>query len=447
MEMILKIRPFKVLTVRLLLILSLTANCSIDNKQPDNIAPTNCLTDITVHKNMVENEDTDTDTTEEEDILEEGIIKNTLICDSLTTNKRLTLAYSNNKTIEAISAKECKTQNTLGDKYKLNLYTTNDNLPEFIRRQQQISPLCQYFYKLSVLGDEHNLNFYTDDTFNTCLKDFGLHQEQIEYINQASSVVYTPLHLHEFDSSHLSEQAISHNFEKWCHIDEDEGMIIQNPTNQHIFLTDGLISCVAITVITPYKTLFAHLSGWDPDAPKSSYESLTALFTDNFPEKDLSHAKVIVSSCFYSENFVRVYNLLFNVGFRNFLFDIQPGISHEGDDHTGCAYSYKLTALNSQLQQLGQKSVFEINNRSELQSLIKYIRDNHLIKLVKSLIVNAKTGELYSIVIPETDKPDSPDVIAHSNDGESDIINKLIQTKDLCTRCKEQRFKTPVISS
>jgi len=92
MKMVLKLCACKVFAVRLILILPLTANCSIDNKHPDNIAPTNCLPDITVHKKIIENEDTDT--TEEEDILEEGI---TLIFDALTTNKRLASAYSNSK--------------------------------------------------------------------------------------------------------------------------------------------------------------------------------------------------------------------------------------------------------------------------------------------------------------------------------------------------------------
>lgn len=279
---------------------------------------------------------------------------------------------------------------------------------------EQWKDLCLNLFTIKESKDSYSIRLYTDGQFESLLKAIGLSQKEITQIKQLPKLDFTPISLLDLNNS-----------ENLFYVNEGEAGILDNPTAKHIFLTDDLWTCIGVAVITPQKTLFAHLS------EMSGYEdvSLSSLFTDNIAIEERAQAKVVLVASCYTEGFTKVYRTLTNLGFKNFAIDIQPVINCEKFGLQWGHLHCQASALDHNLLAIGQPSLLKKRNKEELKLIETYLQANHFIKLVRPMIINAKTGEVYRLDIPL----------------ELEAIDTLIKTKNLGSKFKENRFDAPSI--
>ncbi|ACE06342.1 hypothetical protein Aasi_0987 [Candidatus Amoebophilus asiaticus 5a2] len=311
-----------------------------------------------------------------------------------------------------------------------NLYQSRDHklttriIPSITSHtSEQWKDLYLNLFTIKKSEDTYSIRLYTDGQFESLLKAIGLSPKEITQIKQLPKLDFTPISLLDLNNS-----------ENLFCVNEGEAGILDNPTAKHIFLTNELWTCIGVAVITPQKTLFAHLS------EMSGYVdvSLSSLFTDNITIEERAQAKVVLVASCYTEGFAKLYRTLTTLGFKNFAIDIQPVIDckkfGERWGHLHCQAS----ALDHHLLAIGQPSLLKKRNKEELKLIETYLQENHFIKLVRSMIINAKTGEVYRLDIPLVKN----DI---KNDIELEAIYTLIKTKNLGSKFKENRFDAPSI--
>ncbi|MHB9148293.1 MAG: hypothetical protein ACYC2U_08000 [Candidatus Amoebophilus sp.] len=284
---------------------------------------------------------------------------------------------------------------------------------------EQWKDLYLNLFTIKHLGSSYSIRFYTDGQFESLLKQIGLSQKDIAQIKQLPKLDFTPISLLDLSNS-----------ENLFYVNEGEAGILDNPTEEHICLTDELWTCIGVAVITTQKTLFAHLS------EMSGYEdvSLSSLFTDNIAIEERAQAKVVLVASCYTERFAKIYRTLINLGFKNFAIDIQPVIDCEKFGKQWGHLHCQASTLDHHLLTIGQPSLLKKRNKEELKFIETYLQENCFIRLARPMIINAKTGEVYRLDIPLV-----------KNDSESKDITILKNAKNLEAKFEENRFDAPYI--
>jgi hypothetical protein len=265
------------------------------------------------------------------------------------------------------------------------------------------------------------IRFYTDGQFESLLKKIGLRQEDINKIKELPQLEFTPVDLPTLN-----------NYKTLFYVKEGEAGILDNPTSEHTFLTEYIRHCIGVAIIAPSKSLFAHISKHEGN----DNLSLRSFFSNTIPVEEHVKAKVILMSSCYSEEFVEVYKTLTNLGFTNLAINIQPAIWSDNTKELSGCWHYQASALDHNLLQIGQKSLLEKRNKDELQFIKTYLQENYLIRLIRPMAINAKTGELYRLNVP----------LVRDDDTESAAIENLVCTKNLYSKFQAERFNAPLNS-
>ncbi|MBW8308924.1 MAG: hypothetical protein K0M45_04720 [Candidatus Paracaedibacteraceae bacterium] len=212
----------------------------------------------------------------------------------------------------------------------------------------------------------------SDESFTDRFRLIGLSKEEIIEIQQFPSPEYTLLPLLEKGDPPI-------NLENWITIYENEAVMLDNPTDQHILMTNGLINCVGVAILSAHISFFAHVTIED---------QIDDTLIGKFSQEELEEAKVILVSGCFSRNFSRTYKALKKAGCRKFFLDIEPIIRTDSRfTYTSLLY-VKASTLRVALERYSKRAPSQLEH--DLQK-------HFPVPAERSLIINAKTGELYSI--------------------------------------------------
>ncbi|WP_032112254.1 hypothetical protein [Candidatus Paracaedibacter symbiosus] len=217
----------------------------------------------------------------------------------------------------------------------------------------------------------------TDASFTQHLQDLDLSKEESIDVQNLPKINYTPLPL-----SYNNEPLF--NLSKWLVFDASEGGVFSNQIDDHILSTYYLNYCVGVAIWSSQATVFAHLAVKDTD----NDDTMLSLI-QNIPPHERGIAKVALVSGCYSKNFSKAYKFLRNSGFKNIAADVMPYIYRYDLPEGQEVYDYvKASSLNTFLPAYKHVDPMVLENDAQQYFPIPGSR---------VLIVNAKTGELYSL--------------------------------------------------
>ncbi|WP_010297376.1 hypothetical protein [Candidatus Odyssella thessalonicensis] len=229
------------------------------------------------------------------------------------------------------------------------------------------------------------------EEFEQELINLGLTEQQLNEIKNLPKPVPTPIP--------------SLDVIKFISIEEGDGIVVENPQADTVLGTCWVEQCIGLAILTPTKTLFAHLNN-DCNGVKHYTHSLPKLL-GKLNSKEYSHSKAILISSYYSYTFVDVYNTLKQLGVKEIYLDIDDLIH----DPTIIKSAYLQAKLGNK----------KFKNKEDLSDFLSI---THSITTGRNFVINAKTGGLYYFNNPTLREVEAE---AYENYSKEARIDCLIQ--------------------
>lgn len=218
----------------------------------------------------------------------------------------------------------------------------------------------------------------SDETYSSKLNQIRLNPQDLKNLEKPK---YTQISY---------ENAIS-GILNWIFVPQGNAKILKNPMSDPgnpVFATYSLAECVGICIFTPQATLFTHMDF--KNIGNGKLERLISLV----PQDQRSQSNVILVSSFHSMVFSAAYRFLKLSGFSRIAADIEPAVAIHAIDWTSTRY-IKASTLGTSLSSIKGATIEDIFQNS---------KNPNPFVVPRSLIVNAKTRELYTLnSIPNRD--------------------------------------------
>lgn len=246
----------------------------------------------------------------------------------------------------------------------------------------------------------------TDEAFTENLQQFGLSKEESIEIQNLPPLDYTRLPL---NTDNQSPSGLS----SWLFITESEASMVLNSANCDVMVTNEVINCVAVSIMSPQRALFAHLSKDNIMDDKTTHNLINLI-----PPEERATSKVCMVSSMYTLTFSKIYKTLRSFGFKNIAADIEP-VVELGPHNPGDQY-LKASHLTPFLPLYKYMDPIILENDAQ-----KYFP----IPGARVLIINIKTAKAYCL--------------KNRNERhlESDIISNWLQKHHLYNNFFDLRFK------
>ncbi|AIK96840.1 hypothetical protein [Candidatus Odyssella acanthamoebae] len=227
----------------------------------------------------------------------------------------------------------------------------------------------------SVAGEaplHQRLAVCSDDRYAQKMKEVGVNEEEILSLPKPTYVLLREADLHAFMETFSTCTVVSQGIAK----------INKGANIKDYFLIHSLFDCVGITIYTPTATYASHIDIVNIDKGK-----LNRLL-DRVPANFRQSAQVTLVSSHYSIVLKNVWESLKNKGFQTIQADIESCvfIHREGYQNT---YKYiKASSFGKKVKDFKGVSLDKIDALDNLSAVVA----------PRSLIINAKTGILYTVV-------------------------------------------------